>query len=528
MKTCLTSVKNGSTLKVLILNTLLFSAQTLFTAASEREDATESKVHRVVKGDTLQKLSRRYGVTVPELRSANGLKGDLIRIGQTVKIPDQSSATPQANATKTPDPEYHTVKRGEFLAKIAEHYRVTVKQLMTWNGLKSTLIHPGLRLRVVAPKQHPKAPELSPDRSPNPDGPVPEGPAPRLAPPKVPIPDGQDTDQAPEKPDSIPVAGPVPDENEREKRKTHVELELLTHEDRVRVQIFLDDAMFRPGKVDGSLGEFTDKAAERWKQAQGFGGECGIDRVLQQARKAFPDVFQSYRISDGDLRHVGKVAASIPDKAKQKALPYASLSEMIAEKFHTDERMLQRLNPTVALNGLAVGDHITVPSVRHPFSFPGDVPVSARGPRENFISIVWPDKVLEVRDKNGKLVASFPVTLGGQAGHVRSGDWQVANFVAHPTFRWDASVLRQGVRSDHYHLLPPGPNNLVGVAWMGLSRPDGKASHIGIHGTNQPETIGRAESSGCIRLANWDIVELSELVQVGCSVRWCRFSEPAS
>jgi lipoprotein-anchoring transpeptidase ErfK/SrfK len=48
---------------------------------------------------------------------------------------------------------------------------------------------------------------------------------------------------------------------------------------------------------------------------------------------------------------------------------------------------------------------------------------------------------------------------------------------------------------------------------MGLDKPG-----IGIHGTNNPETIGRAASHGCIRLANWDAVRVKDLISVGNTV----------
>ena len=51
--------------------------------------------------------------------------------------------------------------------------------------------------------------------------------------------------------------------------------------------------------------------------------------------------------------------------------------------------------------------------------------------------------------------------------------------------------------------MPPGPNGPVGVAWLDLTK-----EHYGIHGTNEPQTIGRAESSGCIRMTNWDVLRL--------------------
>ena len=59
-------------------------------------------------------------------------------------------------------------------------------------------------------------------------------------------------------------------------------------------------------------------------------------------------------------------------------------------------------------------------------------------------------------------------------------------------------------------IVPPGPNNPVGVVWIDLSK-----EHYGIHGTADPEQIGRAESNGCIRLTNWDAARLSLMVKPG-------------
>ena len=62
-------------------------------------------------------------------------------------------------------------------------------------------------------------------------------------------------------------------------------------------------------------------------------------------------------------------------------------------------------------------------------------------------------------------------------------------------------------------LTPTGPNNPVGVAWIGLSRPG-----YGIHGTPRPEDVGRTESHGCFRLANWDAEVLVQHVWRGLPV----------
>ena len=63
------------------------------------------------------------------------------------------------------------------------------------------------------------------------------------------------------------------------------------------------------------------------------------------------------------------------------------------------------------------------------------------------------------------------------------------------------------------HVWPPGANCPVGVAWIGLNIPG-----YGIHGTPRPETIGRAESHGCFRLANWNAARLYSLCRIGTVV----------
>jgi lipoprotein-anchoring transpeptidase ErfK/SrfK len=112
-----------------------------------------------------------------------------------------------------------------------------------------------------------------------------------------------------------------------------------------------------------------------------------------------------------------------------------------------------------------------------------------------------------------RLLASLPITPG--SGHLATppGTWKILGIAQMPTFRWDKSVLEYGVRSSRFYELPIGPNNPVGVMWIGLNRPG-----IGIHGTNQPQTIGRSASHGCMRTANWDVVRLSKMISQGMTV----------
>jgi lipoprotein-anchoring transpeptidase ErfK/SrfK len=103
--------------------------------------------------------------------------------------------------------------------------------------------------------------------------------------------------------------------------------------------------------------------------------------------------------------------------------------------------------------------------------------------------------------EDGKVVKMYPVAVGKHSTPSPSGSFHIASHVANPTYSHDGKVVR------------PGPANPVGTRWMGLG-----FKGYGIHGTNQPESIGHAASHGCIRMRNHDVEELFELVRVGDEV----------
>ena len=110
-------------------------------------------------------------------------------------------------------------------------------------------------------------------------------------------------------------------------------------------------------------------------------------------------------------------------------------------------------------------------------------------------------------------MASFPITPGSQRLPAPVGTWKIVKVTILPNFRWDEAMLQHGRRGRDYYLIPPGPRNLVGVVWIGLNK-----KGIGIHGTDNPDTIGRSASHGCIRLANWDAIRLANQVTTGMMV----------
>ena len=204
-------------------------------------------------------------------------------------------------------------------------------------------------------------------------------------------------------------------------------------------------------------------------------------------------------------------------QGKQKSMPYTSVLELLGERFHSEQDFLRRLNPGQNMGALAVGSRVKVPAVADPLyvnHLAGHGHLIAARPefRPRVVMVYTKEKVLDVLE-DGQLLASFPITPGSTTLPAPPGTWKIENMASMPYFRYDESMLEHGVRSDNFVNLPPGPNSPVGVMWMGLNK-----SGIGLHGTNNPETIGRAASHGCIRLANWDAVKLSQMVTTGTTV----------
>jgi lipoprotein-anchoring transpeptidase ErfK/SrfK len=314
----------------------------------------------------------------------------------------------------------------------------------------------------------------------------------------------------------------------------------------VRVQIFLDNASFRPGKIDGLGGEFTQKAADRYCRANGLpvGSRLDVSSITAP--------YRDYTISKEDLEWIGPQASEPAEQETLKAMLYADLWELVAERFHSDLDFLRELNRKTSKGELTVGSVLRVPNVTEfeitkvaalekqrkeeekakkgsgdqqddpsqavsPSPSPAEngttaaTPASAETPIRR-LELLRAERLIELYEDD-RLVACFPCTPGSRDVPVPDGQWKVTSNVLMPYFRWDKSVLENGVRSDNAYNLPPGPNNPVGIVWMAINK-----QSVGMHGTPNPDQIGRNESHGCIRMSNWDAFLLSELVQKGTLV----------
>ena len=308
-------------------------------------------------------------------------------------------------------------------------------------------------------------------------------------------------------------------------------------DDAVRLQIFLDEAKFGPGVIDGRPGQFTELAVQSWNEVNGYPISDWV-AINTAARKAVPNPLAIAIVPDISTAWVD---TSLPTKkalqATRKRMSYRSHAEFMSERYHTDIPYLTVLNGSSKINNLKPRDTIIVPNVR-PFiienltgaGYKTDESMSQRhavvdtkinqvrifeaAPAALVVAEPGTTTISTAARPNRGLIASFPITPG-KPQFIKFGTWEVRNSIELPHWRYDQKLLDTGKRSADSEALniPPGPNSPVGIFWCGLSKPG-----IGLHGTSDPETIGRARSSGCIRLANWDAIRLPTLIRPGTTV----------
>ncbi len=282
-----------------------------------------------------------------------------------------------------------------------------------------------------------------------------------------------------------------------------------------RVQVYLDRKQFGPGKIDGALGEFTRYAVGAYNKRYVKNPDPNNwYKVIRDSQIGIEYLYVKYTIKKEDLVWVGNVPLKPADQESTKYMYYRSLAEFVTERYHTDWNFLHNHNPGIKLKNLKVGDVLTVPNVI-PFKIEDlkkhDQYEEQEGLSQRHLIVDTSTRIVSILD-NQQVIATFPITPGKER-YIPRGNWKIVNMVATPEFRYDRKMLREGVRSNDFYVIPPGPNNPVGILWAGLNK-----SGIGLHGTNSPETIGRSRSAGCIRLSNWNAALLPTLVRPGATV----------
>ncbi len=309
----------------------------------------------------------------------------------------------------------------------------------------------------------------------------------------------------------------------------------------MQAQVVMDRVGFGPGVIDGKMGMSTENALRGFQETKDLEVTGKLDEATKTALAEW-DRIPATRVVTIPESWSSAEYTDIPDdtaaKAKLDRLGYTSLEERLAERFHTTIDVLKQLNPggrpagaktddasapkpaeTESTGGLfRAGQQIRVPNIGADKIAPGSVEdmdwqrtlaalgVGTQQQEVDRIVVSKAGKTLKAY-QGEKLVALFTVSSGSSEFPLPLGEWDILGEAFNPPYSYDPEVLGKGDADGQTYKLAPGPNSPVGVIWIDLSK-----EHYGIHGTPEPDTIGRAQSSGCVRLTNWDAARLGQMV----------------
>jgi len=283
----------------------------------------------------------------------------------------------------------------------------------------------------------------------------------------------------------------------------------------VKAQVLLDRARFYPGAIDGLLGENYKRALSAFAMAQGLPATQTLTPEVWDKLQATSDkpVVSDYTITDADTAgpYVDKIPPKMEQQADLKAMDYTNPREMLAERFHMSRALVTALNPGKPLD--KAGTTIAVAAVDPMGTDKPKAKDLPQDPKVEHIEVDKDSRDVRAFGAEGKLLAYYPASIGSSEKPAPSGDTKVKGVAFDPDYTYNPKYAFKGVKAKHKFTIQAGPNNPVGLVWIDLAIPS-----YGIHGTPEPEKVGKTESHGCIRLTNWNARDLAAHVARGAKV----------
>ncbi len=271
-------------------------------------------------------------------------------------------------------------------------------------------------------------------------------------------------------------------------------------------QVALARRAISPGSLDAAIGSQTRAAIAAFQRSQNIFETAALDTNTRPWLTLDTPLLTTYTVTTNDLARLQPLGKTWLAKSEQSALDYETILELVAETAHAHPLLIRKLNPAVNWTNVPAGTVLNIPDVHYP------------EPAEKAAQVVihLSDKYLEAFGAGTNLLLHCPCSIAARVEKRPVGELHVIVVAPHPNYTVNPELFPESEELQaigHKLILPPGPNNPVGVAWIGLDRPG-----YGIHGTPNPEQVGRTESHGCFRLANWDAEYLLKLVWIGMPV----------
>jgi lipoprotein-anchoring transpeptidase ErfK/SrfK len=271
-------------------------------------------------------------------------------------------------------------------------------------------------------------------------------------------------------------------------------------------QILLARQGISCGSIDGVMGMQTRAALKAFQEREKLPLTGELDAVTRYRLRLDGSPVVDYAITAEDLAGLRPLSASWLGKSQQDRLGYETVLELVAERARAHPSLVRRLNPGFDWTNVVVGALVQLPNL----GVPAPVRAASR------VRIQLSARTLRVFDANSTLLAHFPCSIAARVEKRPVGELHVVVLAPNPNYTFNPEVFPESAEARSIGrklVLPPGPNNPVGSAWIGLDRPG-----YGIHGTPRPEEVGRTESHGCFRLANWNAEQLVRMLQLGTPV----------